>query len=703
MTSVLSQLHTLAGLYGIKTSYLDMNGRTKEASTDSLLATLKALGAPLAGLPDIPDAITKKRNNYWLEPVEPVVLVTAGEVLSLNLKLPSSLLNTRIQIVLTLENGLVQEFSPRIEETGILQSAAVDEKLYLNLKISLPFQIPAGYHKLVLEISGSINETMVISSPIRSFQPPRNEKIWGLFAPLYALHSNRSWGAGDFSDLNRILDWTTRQGGKLIGTLPLLSVFFNHEYGPGPYLPASRLFWNEFYLDIEQIPELPLCQSCLDILQETEFRNTLETLRLSDYVNYSKQMALKRQVLEKLADYFFQEQPSRFNEFADFVKKEENLLEYASFREAVDIHGLDWSGWPQQAVRSCSSALNQAGPACRYFLFTQWLTEMQINSLARKAKDKQSYLYLDMPVGIHPYSYDVWKENSIFVRQSSAGAPPDPIFTNGQNWNFPPLHPENIRRHGYRYFIDSLRKQLSVAGMLRIDHLMNFQRLYWIPQGIPDREGVYVNYKADEFYAILALESQRYQSVIIGEDLGLVPPEVRPAMEKHGLFRMFIGQYELSSENQLNNAPVQAAASLNTHDMYPFAAFWEEKDIVERQKMNLINAEEALKELEQRREVKRILISILQCKGLTGDLAQDTEAIFRAVLNLLAACPVFALIINVEDLWLSTKPQNVPGTMRKQNWTHKTDYSLEKLEKSKNIRQLLENIDNIRKGDGGTG
>jgi 4-alpha-glucanotransferase len=90
--------------------------------------------------------------------------------------------------------------------------------------------------------------------------------------------------------------------------------------------------------------------------------------------------------------------------------------------------------------------------------------------------------------------------------------------------------------------------------------MMNFHRLFWIPEGIENREGVYVNYRSEELYAILALESCRYQSVIIGEDLGMVPPEVRPAMEDNGIYRMYVGQYELVVENQMGKIPRRSMA-----------------------------------------------------------------------------------------------------------------------------------------------
>ncbi len=702
MNASLAQLHTLANLYGVRTAFLDMNNQTRSASVESLVAALKALGAPISGLADVPAAIKEKRHRQWLEPLDPVITVSHDEMLTVSLRLPFSSLNKPVKANLTLENGQKQELLWRIEESSIIHAATIDGKSYYNVRLYLPNSLPDGYHRLRLELPGHNADALVISYPLKAFQPPQSEKIWGVFAPLYAIHSSRSWGAGDFSDLNTLFDQTLRLGGRFVGTLPLLAGFFDEKYGPGPYLPASRFFWNEFYLDIQQIPELANCPPALAILQNEDFQKTLAELRSSAYVNYEKQLKLKRQVLIELTEYFFREKPPRFTEFCEFVNKNTSLVDYAAFREAGEKYGLKWTDWPKNAVNSHLDNLDLSGPTARYYMFTQWLTEIQLGDLARKAKNSNNHLYMDMPVGIHPYSYDVWKQPDIFARSASAGAPPDPVFTNGQNWDFPPLHPENIRRQGYRYFIDGLRKQLSTAGMLRIDHLMNFHRLFWIPQGIPNAEGVYINYKAEEFYAILALESQRHNSVIIGEDLGLVPPEVRPMIEKHGLFRMFVGQYELVSENQLGYIPPQAAAGLNTHDMFPFAAFWQEQDIIERQKMKLLNADEVPRELEQRRQVKRALISILQYRGLTSDLAQDTKATLHAVLSLLAASPVYALVLNLEDFWLETKPQNVPGTVRKHNWTHKTAFSLEKMESSKDIHQLQDDINRIRKGAGNT-
>ena len=124
---------------------------------------------------------------------------------------------------------------------------------------------------------------------------------------------------------------------------------------------------------------------------------------------------------------------------------------------------------------------------------------------------------------------------------------------------------------------------------------MGLHRLYWIPAGLPASEGVYVRYRPHELYAVLCLESQRHQTTIIGENLGTVPPAVNDSLDRHGIRRMFVVQYELhpSGSQPLAGVPNACIASLNTHDMPTFAAWWRGADIASRQKLDLLSEDEA--------------------------------------------------------------------------------------------------------------
>src|SRR4029077_7346730 len=110
--------------------------------------------------------------------------------------------------------------------------------------------------------------------------------------------------------------------------------------------------------------------------------------------------------------------------------------------------------------------------AKNYHLYAQWIVQEQLQELSRHAAARKQLLYLDLPVGLHPASYDVWRNRGSFAVGVTVGAPPDPVFTTGQNWNFPPMNPEAMRLNRYEYVIAYLRNHLRYAKLLRIDHVM---------------------------------------------------------------------------------------------------------------------------------------------------------------------------------------------------------------------------------------
>jgi 4-alpha-glucanotransferase len=695
-----TQLHRLAGLYNVSTVYQDMEGRQKQASDESLIVVLQSLQAPIQNIDDVSSALHYKEQQIWQQIIEPVIVLWENEPLCINLRLPQKQYSPPIRALLTLENGEYFELCWKNEEILITTSISIEGTNYLSLRIFSQLKLPLGYHKISFIFPGQTAESLVICSPLKAFSPPSvNPKIWGAFVPLYALHSGKSWGAGDFSDLESLIKWLSGVGAGMVGTLPLLPSFFDSNFGPGPYMPASKLFWNEFYLDIERIPELERCPEAAELMNSPEFKKQIVTLQSSQRVDYIQQLNLKRKVLESLSECFFNDKPERYFDFVLYSESHPSLDDYANFRSAGETHGVNWENWPEQMRNGIFQNGDYPEKVKQYYQYTQWLAQEQIDTISQNAKDNNLFLYMDLPVGVHPYSYDVWKEKTSFVSGINGGAPPDPVFTSGQNWSFPPLHPENIRKEGYHYVIKNLRHQLRQCGMLRIDHIMNFHRLFWIPEGMNNADGVYVGYKAEEFYAILTLESSRSKTIIIGEDLGMVPPEVRPMMEKHGIRRMFVGQYEMITENHINNIPSQAIVSLNTHDMFPFASFWNESDILERQKLKLLDSDKAKKELEERRQIKRTLLSMLQYKGLLDEFSQDPEAILKAIVVLLASSQAFAYLINLEDLWLEIHPQNIPGTNKSSNWSRKTRYNFEHFSKSSEVTTMLHKIDKARKGN----
>lgn len=701
-------LRELAELCGVETAYIDDQGRRQEVSDESLLAVLNVLGVPLNKPGDAADAVRQQRQARGRRAVEPVLVAWEGKLDAISLRLPARESGT-LSCRLELESGEARFWSCSVSELPVTERTEIEGVAYQTHALHLPNgahpagTVPLGYHRLVLQLHQHAWESTLIAAPEMAYAPQR-QRTWGTFLPVYAMRTERSWGAGDFTDLETLIAWTKAQGGGLVGTLPLLAAFLNEEgsasakgapFEYSPYSPASRLFWNEFFLDVTRVPELAHCPEAREYVEGAALREELAALRREPLVDYQRVMAAKRRALSLLARSLLQGAAGRVQAYQAFLQKNPRVLDYAAFRATNEKQGTSWWSWPERLREGTLQAGDYDEEARRYHAYVQWLTNEQLASVAARAQEAGPGLYLDFPLGVNPDSYDVWRERSSFAVGMSAGAPPDLFFTLGQDWGFPPLHPENTRAQGHRYLRACLAHQLEHAGVLRIDHMMGLHRFYWVPHNLGPRHGAYVRYPADELYAVYSLESNRHKTVLIGEDLGTVPPAVRPAMARHRVHRMYIAQYELrpDAREPFPPMPEGALASVNTHDMPTFAAYWQALDVADRQEMGLMNEAEGEQERQRREQIRAAVLRVLRQAGLLGK-EDDLPEVLRALLCWMARGPAQAVLANLEDLWLAEAPQNVPGTWReKPNWRRKASHTLEQLEQVPGLLETLRALD----------
>ena len=697
----LTDLRQLASRYGIQTEHRDMFGKRTVASADSLIATLQALGAPIYRMEDIVAALREYEAFSWRSGLEPVAVAWDGKPGDMGIRLDAMHAKGRARCRVVFEDGLLQEWELKLEDLKTIASAELAGRRHLSLRLPATNlarrrRLPLGYHRFQMECRGGAFDSLLIAAPQRAFDVPG--KAWGVFLPLYSLVSRESWGAGDFSDLEKLVEWTTAEGGTVVSTLPLMAAFFNHPLEISPYMPASRLFWNELYVDPRKAPEYMECPAARTLVHSNFFERDVAALRSLPQVDHRRVMALKRPVLEAMAQWLLKAKSARPAAFLDYVAAHPRLSDYARFRAAAERQKSPWPAWPQR-LRSGKLKPGDYDPADEtYHQYAQWLAEEQLQQLSAK-RDGRAGLYLDFPLGVHPYSYDVWRNPERFALQASAGAPPDSLFTKGQKWGFPPPHPGVMRQQGYAYFIASLRHQLRHTRWIRIDHVMGLHRLFWIPEDRPASEGVYVHYPAEELYAILCLESHRTKTVVVGENLGTVPPEVTRAMGEHGLKPMYVLQYEAQPhpEKCLRAAPANAVASLNTHDMPPFAAFWEGSDLRDLREIGLLDRKEAAEQLQSRQSVRKALQEFLPGKPPRQASAEPAGSIMQRCQEWLASSRTKMVLVNLEDLWLETAPQNVPGTnLERPNWQRKARHSLEEFRTMAGVANVLRSIRRLR-------
>jgi 4-alpha-glucanotransferase len=454
---------------------------------------------------------------------------------------------------------------------------------------------------------------------------------------------------------------------------------------------VSRLVWNELYVDVEQAPGF----EASDIKMPEE----LDTLRRAFLVDYSHLITCKRRVLEDLAERFFANPPeAQQAALQRFLATYPHVEHYAAFRAIGEHLRTPWSAWPTGLRAGRIQAGDYPEANWRYHLFAQWVAHEQLNTLARHCATRDIRLYLDLPLGVHPDGYDVWHKPELFVHGTTTGAPPDALAPQGQNWGFPPLNPHAIRQEEYRYCMAYLRQQMRHTGVLRLDHVMGLHRLFAIPNGFESRQGVYLRYAADELYAILSLESHRHQVTLVGENLGTVPSYVNAAMDRHHLHRMYVLPFETGPAQALRPVPAASVASLNTHDLFPFAAYCQGFDIAYRRDRGLANPDDADHHRRERMAAIDQLHRYFVERGLLPEHASSPDMLLRACLTYLSLSPAHMVLINMEDLWGETQPQNVPGTQDDfPNWQRKARYQIEEWAQQPAIYEILHAVNTLRR------
>ncbi len=632
----MSQLRALAETVGLVTGFHATTGEWVEPSEEDLLATLRAYGIALGGPADAETAREELLAARRARPLPPVVVAWDGVLPPVPVGDDGDLGVTPV---------VVTEDGRRIE-LGLDGATVVARR-----------RLPLGRHRLDL---GEAAAT-VLAAPTMAWRPAAgDERRWGIFVPTYALRTASTRGIGDLDDLGAAFDWLEGRGGQVVVTLPMLASFLDPPAEASPYAPVSRRFWNELFCSVADLPGA------------SAWREPGGAL-----VDYDLAWADRRPLLAAAAEAFFAAGPPAA--FEEWLAADPLLGTYARFRAAGERYGRNWREWPTPADPATApdglpDGLDPA--AVRFHLYGQWRTDTQLASLRSRVAARGQLLALDLPLGSHPDGFDVWRERQLFVEGVSAGAPPDSFFSLGQDWGFPPVHPERSREEGHAYWQACIRHHLRHAGLLRIDHILGLLRLYWVRSGAGPTRGVYVRYPLDELLAVICLEASRVGAVVVGENLGTVPPEITAAMADHGLLGCAVAQFDVWATMGGGPVPAPPAASvatLNTHDTATFAAFWSGSDIDDRADLGLLDDAAVAEERQQRGWLRDTVRHRL---GL-ADEATAADALV-ALLGVAADSDAAFVVANVEDGWLQEGPQNVPGTVHERpNWRRRVDVPIE--------------------------
>jgi 4-alpha-glucanotransferase len=658
-------LRELARAAGIDPEYTSWRGEPSASSDAALACALRALGVPIDDPASTVRALERAR---WREIVGPVVLATGG-VVEVPFAVPADF-DDDWMIEVTTEAGARHRARGRLYDLPADSHAWPDNAVHCIRRARVDTG-ELGYHEVRWQAAGGEGNALAIAAPAKAPRGPGSgPKRWGVFAPVYGLASPASGEAGDLGTLARLFAATEARGGSYVATLPLLAAFLDEPYAFSPYSPASRLYWNELYLDLDALAR-----------EVGDAAPRAPSIAAGTQIDYRAQYRWRRAAIDALAPRALADPARRAT--IDAWARERGVYDYAAFRAIGERERAGWRAWPEPLrdhaplARTRDDALALGADAARVdaHVVAQHAMQHQLEALRARAAG----LYLDLPVGVSCDAYEVWRWRDAFLLDLAAGAPPDALFLGGQDWGLPPLSPRALRRDRYRYFIACVRHHLRVARMLRVDHVMGMFRLYCIPAGFPATDGVYLRYRADELLAILALEAARADCALAGEDLGTVPHEVRPAMAAHGMFRLHVGQWHLPTRagDAPAPSPRESIASLNTHDTPTFAGWWRGADIDDKLDLGLVTAEQAVVERDDRDRQRAALLAFagVAPTGIeTGDPLTEAERAMVAATADLATGPAEIVLVSLDDLALDPVPHNVPGTTRERpNWQRRVE------------------------------
>ncbi|SNY42710.1 4-alpha-glucanotransferase [Arsukibacterium tuosuense] len=719
----------LVAFSGIETEFNDAWGnRTKVASADQL-ALLAAQGFNIADDAAARAELTERQLDFWQQILAPVSVQLLGEPLHFELQVPLALANSRFDFTLQTEQGASYQFSTEPVAGELVQVAVIEDEEYQQYQHSLTYPLETGYHCLTLTCSdtGFSFEQRLIISPGKCYQPAEFEqkKQWGVSVQLYGLRSARNWGIGDFSDLSTLVGYLSAHGADFVGLNPIHALYPAMPESASPYSPSSRRWLNIIYIDVSAMPGYVDCSKTQGLVAAPAFTLAVAEQRSRDWVDYSGVLQLKLPVMYSLYQWFVQhcgKEAHLAAEFAEFKQLGGDSLQQLALYDALhaflikqDSHHWGWPNWPEQYRDPQSEAVQQFAlehqQQLDFYCYLQFIAQQQLKAVQQQAKTAGMLLglYRDLAVGVSDASTEIWGNGDLYCRDASVGAPPDPLGPAGQNWGLPPMQPYQLFSQAYQPMVDLFRSNMQHAGALRIDHVMALLRLWWVPKTAANAGGgAYVYYPIMDLLGILALESQRQQAVIIGEDLGTVPDGIRELLADYGIYSYRVFFFETAADGGYISPahyPVQAMATLSTHDLPTLIGFWHCEDLKLGQQLGLYKDESQLQGLYQQRHAnKQQILDSLHGHGMlpmdyprTVDSLGMDRTLNYAMQRHLAAGSSQLLCLQLEDWLEMTQPVNVPGTSDEYpNWRRKLSRELEQWTAEPHIQQLLAELTKAR-------
>ncbi len=305
----------------------------------------------------------------------------------------------------------------------------------------------------------------------------------GINVPLSALRSEKSWGVGEFTDMNLLTDISKEAGLRLIQLLPINDTTATHTNKDSyPYSAVSAFALHPIYLNVQKLA------TALSVKFSAEMQKGIEELNKKDTLHYEEVLLIKQEAIKHLYESDKESFKDDYGWFSFFELHRHWLVPYAAYCYLRDKNKTaDYNTWPEyslyseDAIQLLASTENDFYDEIAIHYYTQYHLHLQLKDAVDYAHKNGIIIKGDLPIGVGRYSCDAWMYRELFHMDMQAGAPPDAFATKGQNWSFPTYNWEKMAEDNYAWWRQRMEHMSNYFDAIRIDHVLGFFRIWSIP------------------------------------------------------------------------------------------------------------------------------------------------------------------------------------------------------------------------------
>jgi 4-alpha-glucanotransferase len=230
-----------------------------------------------------------------------------------------------------------------------------------------------------------------------------------------------------------------------------------------------------------------------------------------------------------------------------------SAAEVAEFRSREAYWAVDWERFSSRGALADQVRFSREWSALRAY-----------------ASERGVRLFGDVAIYVAPGSADHRAHPELFASGFVAGAPPDAYTRNGQLWGNPLYDWPALRRRRYRWWVERLRRTVSLFDLARIDHFRGFVSFWAVPSSA--RTAASGHWHRGPGRAVFDAVSGDLGSLpLVAEDLGVITPAVEALRDSLGFPGMVVLQFGFDpahpeSVHRFENHVSDRVVYTGTHD-----------------------------------------------------------------------------------------------------------------------------------------